>query len=49
VELITFPTTLFYPTKIHPALSLAVFPMCINTPSYPGTFNNLGTFPLHIS
>ena len=35
----------FKPINRHPELSLAEFPGCIRTPSYPLTFNNLGTLP----
>ena len=42
VELITFPTTLFSPTNMHPELSLAVFPRCIKIPSKPGTLSKRG-------
>ena len=36
------PTAEFFPTKMQPALSAAVLPLCMRIPSKWGTFNNLG-------
>ncbi len=44
---VNLPTVVFFPTKIQPSESSAVFPGCIRIPSNYGTFNSNGSLRLN--